>query len=611
MKNYSLLFLCVLLACSLLAGEPLQPKVHQGRWPHFCFHHLNTGPESCSSYIDDENGDIKLELHVFGYAEAYYERELIDKISSRFPSIPTNPLCACDYAWCPACQQSVKRAISYEYKRSDISESNYDKQQSDILYQCDCTEGRWLDPDYLYDFEIKIYKKWIFCKAPTIYPGYVDRNHKFYFQLLDNYLSYLEQNPTCDCYWPQVSKTARTISNRVYDQLLSVLEITQIDKKKQKHILKVGENQKISLLDSIPSDIYFYPPFVATSKHALLSKFLSNAFFYSDYHKVLNDFDRLCQQESTDYPHFCSIILESQNEIQDSFLDLCTKCLKKHPHLKIYYERGMVLFNQGDNLVALDDIRKLITYAEKHKYHEFLTSNLYLQEGQLLNESLSYDDAIIALTKAIEKDPKNQEAYFERAISYFEIGDFSKALSDYLASGIHTKTADHVLVGKLKYINFGQGIIRGIWKGGQDSVTEFVPSLLSCYRGISRGVWAFVSNPIIVSHDFINSACACIEYIKNHTQKEKLSKLVPEIQACLSRWNHLDDELKGIHIGHVIGKYGIDIFLGAGSVKAMRLYRDLRRANVVMTLETAVVSPKLANEILEQTIREEALEIKF
>jgi tetratricopeptide (TPR) repeat protein len=96
--------------------------------------------------------------------------------------------------------------------------------------------------------------------------------------------------------------------------------------------------------------------------------------------------------------------------------------------------RGMVLFHRGENLDSLADIRKFISYAENNRYQELLTLDLYLKEGCLLSESLSYDEAIIALTKAIEHDPKNVDAYFERAIAYFETGDFSKALSDYLAS---------------------------------------------------------------------------------------------------------------------------------------------------------------------------------
>lgn len=90
-----------------------------------------------------------------------------------------------------------------------------------------------------------------------------------------------------------------------------------------------------------------------------------------------------------------------------------------------------------------------------------------------------------------------------------------------------------------------------------------------------------------------------------------LCKLVPELQECLAKWNKLDDYTKGKYIGYIIGKYGVDIFIGAGSVKAIKLYRDLRKANALMTFETASISPKLAKEVLERAAKEEAIRNKI
>ncbi len=108
-------------------------------------------------------------------------------------------------------------------------------------------------------------------------------------------------------------------------------------------------------------------------------------------------------------------------------------------------------------------------------------------------------------------------------------------------------------------------------------MTEFVPSLLSSYRGIGRGLWAFVSSPITFSQDLIDSTFACMEFIRERATPGVLAELVPEIQECRGKWRQLDDGIKGKYIGHVIGKYGVDIFIGAGSVTAIKLYRDLTR----------------------------------
>ena len=224
-------------------------------------------------------------------------------------------------------------------------------------------------------------------------------------------------------------------------------------------------------------------------------------------------------------------------------------------------------------------------------------------EGRLLSESLSYDEAIVALTKAIAKDPQNFEAYFERAIAYFEAGDFQKALADYLASGIRPRAIDPKQL-NFDASKFGQGIALGVLKGSKDSVVEFVPSLLSSLRGISRGIWMFVSDPISVSQDMVECANACLEFIKEATVKELICELVPELQECLNKWDALDEYTKGQLIGYVIGKYGVDIFIGSGSIKAIQLYRNLRRANALMTLETAALSPKHAKEIMAQCAKE-------
>ena len=85
----------------------------------------------------------------------------------------------------------------------------------------------------------------------------------------------------------------------------------------------------------------------------------------------------------------------------------------------------------------------------------------------------------------------------------------------------------------------------------------------------------------------VDCAHACLEFIKEHTTKEVLCQLVPELQECLKTWDQLDDYIKGRYIGYVVGKYGVDIFIASGSVKAMQLYRNLRIANAVMTLEKA------------------------
>lgn len=557
----------------------IEPKIHHGFWPYFCPMHLLKDPAACGSWDEDKNGNMQLDFVLFRTAEAYYDPELIQRISSQLDLIPKNDKKLCDYAWCSVCKQTVLRGVSY-------NEGEEDEDQSLIyfpVYKCKCTGKWWIYLDDLDKEDYKIYNGWKFCHAETIYPGYVDWHSKPYFRFLKRHLKYIEENPCCDCYWPEVEPLAKEISNLVYSDLLNEL--------------------KTSNLDNIRES--FHIPLAERSQHGFLSGLLTHAFFYSDYHAILTDFDQHCFKELlNDYPKLHEKLLALEEKIQTPFLAVYNRCLQKHPHPKVYYERGMVLYHQGENLDSLEDIRKFIAYAEKNNYQELLTSDLYLNEGRLLSESLSYDEAIVALTKAISKDPGNKETYFERAIAYFEVGDFQKALSDYLASGFHPKAVDPKPVGKLNSLEFGQGIVLGMLKGGKDSGIEFVPSLLSSLRGLGRGMWAFVSNPIAISQDMIESAHACMNFIKETTTQEHIDMLIIEIQECLKKWDNLNDDAKGKAVGYVIGKYGVDVFIGSRSIKAIQLYRNLRKSNALMTLETASSSQKHAKEVLELCSKE-------
>lgn len=525
----------------------------------------------------------------------------------------------CDYAICSSCGQTVIRGIccieNEDFDEDDKQECGEEYDEPPYfyypVYQCKCTKGYWLSLSTLNDREIDVFENWLFCCAPVIYHGYLDWNNRLYFYQLKNHLLYLKENKLCSCYWPQLNAAAQKISNDICIKLEGVFNPYYSNELFEHFTPQYIENEKSEAKIQSPLAWTLGYPYKEGGKrtlHEMISSLLTHAFFYTHYRNTFLDLNQYAFRHfsSEQFAEINKSLMAMEESIHEPFLAIYSQCLAKHPHPKIFYERGMVFFHRGDTLDSLEDIRKFIAYAENYHYHDLLTSDLYLKEGRLLSECLSYDEAIVALTRAIEKDSANKDAYFERAIAYFEAGDFSNALSDYLASGIHPKKMDPNKVGGFNSITFGQGIALGMVKGGQDSVTDFVPSLLSCFRGISRGIWAFVSSPIESSQEMVDCAHACIEFIKDNTTKEMLCKLAPELQECLNKWDQIDDYTKGRYIGYVVGKYGVDIFIASGSVKAIQLYRSLRRANAVMTLETASISPKLAQEVLAQRAKEEA-----
>ncbi|MCP5470128.1 MAG: tetratricopeptide repeat protein [Chlamydiales bacterium] len=511
-----------------------------------------------------------------GSAGAYFDPNLLSKISAFLHLIPaskTRKKQHCDYVHCQKCGETVVHTYG-SFETDDENENGDPIYENKIFYKCSCCKSWWwIDIDDYDRISRDIRSNWFWCKEPGIYPGYVDWHHQTYFHHLECFLSYCSENPRCSCYWPQANREARLISDKVYDDLFPMAE-------------KLKENTPL-----------FNEYLINRTAHGFLSGLLTNAFFYTNYREIFRDLAEF----QNDY---ASSFRDAEETIQEKFLSLYTECLKKHPHPKIFYERGMTLFHMGQTLDSLSDIKELLAFAENHNYQEFLTSDLYLKEGQGLSETLSYDEAVISLTKALEKDPKNKEAYFERAFAYFEKGNFEQALADYLASGLRPNKIDPKKIGAFAPLKFSHGMLSGMIEGSKEALTEFVPSLLGSLQGLNRGLWAFVKNPIEISQDFLEASYACIEYIKENTSLENLSKLAPELQESLKKWDCLDHKTKGQQIGHVIGKYGVDIFMGVGSMKAVRAYRELRKANALLTLESLASSPKLQKEILAQCARE-------
>jgi len=573
------------------------PKVHKKIWPDFCLKHLQDDPEGCSAWDSEYCYKTKRCLPQLCFikdkhSEAHIDRKLIDRLRDLSHLIPTSKNGNCDYAYCPVCAQTVIRGVAWV--EGPYPYEDFDTYIFYPYYECECTEKIISSRDSIDEKHYAIYKGWQFCNNPAIHHCYFDWHHQTYFRHLENFLLYAKENPKCHCYWPQTNVSAKELSDSAYEALSQAIESS--------YLYYALPNFSPYMIRS-PGLGSRAPTHTERWIHGFLSGLLTHTFFYSQYRDILSDLD----QYSETFPILHSRLLDVEETIQQPFLKLYHQCIQNHPHPKIYYERGMILFHRGDTLDSLEDIRKFITYAEKNNLNDLLSSDLYLKEGQLLSECLSYDEALIALTKAIEKDSKNQEAYFERAIAYFETGDFSKALSDYLVSGNHPKKIDPGPFQRFDYVKFGLGMSSGILKGAQDSTKEFVPSLLSSFKGISRGLWAFVSHPLQISHDMVKCAYACLEFLKDYITTEKLDELVPELRECLKTLMLIDDQAKGSYVGHMIGKYGTDIFIGSGSVKAIHYYRNLRRANAIMTLETAAISPKLAQEVLELAAKEEAL----
>ncbi len=286
---------------------------------------------------------------------------------------------------------------------------------------------------------------------------------------------------------------------------------------------------------------------------------------------------------------------EYQGKIEQIYKHIYDWCIDHHDWLGSYYQRGLLNFNNGNVFEALLDIDKII---EKSKDTE---SEILLLKGKTENELGLYHDAIISLSRLIKNDPCNKTRYFERAFAYFETGQFDLAINDFLESDFIKST--QINSKDKASLAYAKGLINGIKKGIEEGSLEFVPSMLASLYGLGHGLWALVSQPLDTSKEIIFACQNCINYLKQNTPIEIIDELVPELKELINDWDNLTDEKKGDLTGHVIGKYGIDILMTCGSIKAIKVFRDLKEANAILTLEKTTKSSKNAKVILEEAFR--------
>ncbi len=556
-----------------------RPKLYESLWPDFCLDHLTRFPLECSEQYLDNFSDFYVEHLEQGNSEAYIDREIIFRLASYSNKIPKTSK-NCDFLFCQQCHAPVVRGL-FETE-SDNSEAEIDEdiiiddEISDlgksVCYTCKCIDS-WHDKNQWEEDGRFIKENWTKCKTKAIPYQYFDIHAKESVPFLEQHLKYSQENPKCLCYWPYRSKTACEISDLIYDEMLTL-----------------SESSSLSKLTSQKSKEFPYVQECFT--HSVFSDLFIHAFFYSQYRQIL--LKLALWQESHAYNDrettaTLNSIYHLLDRIQVRFLNLYSECLTQHPHPKIYYERGMIYLHQGKTIDSLDDIRKLIDWANNNHHEELLTSDLYFQEGSVYAELGLYDKAVESLSQAIEKDPTHKNAYFERAVAYFELGQFELALNDYLTSGIKPQ---RFLTNLTRPFSFSVGLHKGILNGQAEAAIEFIPSLLATFHGISQGLWALAQDPVQVSKDFVDASSACIDFIREHTIGESLLRLAPELRELIEKWDVLEEEKRGETIGLIIGKYGVDIFAGAGISKMTELSCKLKKANNLLTLEAMAISER-------------------
>lgn len=330
-------------------------------------------------------------------------------------------------------------------------------------------------------------------------------------------------------------------------------------------------------------DLYFHGYFVSVYDKALWE--FRKCKSYSQYTHQFADFISRCKPIA--HPH----LHNGFHKVGSLFLKMYTNCIKDHGNILAYYERGKIYFDRGYYYDSLKDVQFIFDKGFGDELLADIKENdALLLRSKALFEICEYEEAITILSKIINRDPQNKEAYYTRAISYFETGNFELALLDYVLSDKSKMLANTQLLTSLQFYS---ALMQGLKDGGLVALVDFFPSLCSTAYGIGQTLWAFGSHPVNFTFDFCN---ACYDICNNSVDlfntidKSKMEDYAIEMQMLYNKFAEYGDAEKGALFGYCIGKYGLDIVATTAAVKGISYLKKIKDANRVCTMESMLLS---------------------
>lgn len=287
-------------------------------------------------------------------------------------------------------------------------------------------------------------------------------------------------------------------------------------------------------------------------------------------------------------------------EVKNSYDHIFEECDRLHHAPSAQYELIQKQFENGDYTEAAEALKELLSKVNLETLESHLASNIYTSKGWAENETLQFDEAIISLSHAIALNPTNPNAYFERAIAYFEAGQVELSLQDYLNQGkdIALKQYEE----EWCFSDFSAGFAKGGINGIRDASTEFLPSIYNSVAGVGNFLWLTIQHPIDAPKQLINSATEFCNYLRTCEKAELAKILVPEMYQLIDQWDRLTYERQGELLGYSLGKYGLDILLPIATLKGLKYvktFHDIKRAEKLCTLQTLAKSSQ-SKEALTQ-----------
>ncbi len=280
----------------------------------------------------------------------------------------------------------------------------------------------------------------------------------------------------------------------------------------------------------------------------------------------------------------CQQYLDFVNQKETEALEACTQsinwCMANHNNSFAFFDRGLFYYLEGNSEEAWDQINATLEKLKKEDLEE-LRNKALLLKGQTEVEVGMYANAVLTLTELINQNPEDKNAYFERAVANFELGEFDNSIQDYLQSEF--KSPD---VGKRDSfsIEYASALAEGIKKGFKEEFGDSLPSWASM---MGFGLWTALSNSPAPSAKVVTATLSCVAAAGAYLAA---NQMVGELKDLVTNWESLSQKERGELSGYLIGKYGVNVFACAGSVKLSQAYRDLKKANNLLTFELAVVN---------------------
>jgi tetratricopeptide (TPR) repeat protein len=291
-------------------------------------------------------------------------------------------------------------------------------------------------------------------------------------------------------------------------------------------------------------------------------------------------------------------------EVLKGYDHIFEECSRLHNAPSAYYELALKQFERGNYVEAIEELKSLLDKVKLESLEPNLASNIYSSKGSAEIETLEYDDAILSLSQAINLNPSNPDAYFDRAIAYFESGQPELSLQDYLNQGKDILFKPYQDEPYFK--EFSAGFAKGGLNGIQEATTEFLPSIYNSISGVGNFLWLTIQHPIDTPKQLVGSTIEFCNYLRTCDKAELAEMLVPEMYELVVDWDKLTHERRGELLGYSLGKYGLDILLPVASVKGLKYvktFHDIKRAERLGTLQTLAKSTESREGLIQRAVK--------